>query len=237
MPSRKPPATIAELESVIQANPRLRAIHEEVLRASASDPDPGHDLSHFLRVALWTLKLGAAENGAAASMPTFEAEHAIAAGLLHDIVNVPKSSPDRARASELSAARARELLSARGYPEEAVREIADAVRTHSFSRGEEPVSDLGRALQDADRLESLGAIGLARVFVTGGRLGSALFEPRDPFAKSRALDDRAYMVDHFFAKLLKLPSTMKTAAGRLEAERRARVLTEFLDDLGRELGA
>ncbi len=218
--------TVAQLEKLILDNPRLRPLHAHAKAEAERNPDAGHDLSHFLRVALWTIRLGEGK---------FPDENAIAAGLLHDIVNVPKNSPDRARASELSEALASRYLAEAGFGEDEIREIGPAIRTHSFSRCEEPVNELGRALQDADRLESLGAIGLARVFATGGRLGSTIFEPRDPWGRERILDDRAYMVDHFFLKLLRLPDTMKTAAGRREARKRAGLLEEFVRNLGEEL--
>lgn len=65
-------------------------------------------------------------------------------------------------------------------------------------------------MQDADRLEALGAIGLARVFAVSGSLGVALFDGEDPFAQHRPLDDKRYALDHFQTKLLKLPQTMQT---------------------------
>ncbi len=65
-------------------------------------------------------------------------------------------------------------------------------------------------MQDADRLEALGAIGLARVFAVSGALGVALFDADDPFADRRPLNDKQFALDHFQTKLLKLPLTMQT---------------------------
>jgi uncharacterized protein len=189
--------------------------------------DPGHDAAHLLRVAEWTLKLGEGE---------IPARQAIAAALLHDIVNVPKNSPDRARASELSAEESRRMLPSFGFDPGEIEEIAIAVRQHSFSRGEKPETLLAQALQDADRLEALGAIGLCRVISTGTSMGASLFDPEDPFARNRPLDDRAYSVDHFFRKLFKLPSLMNTAGGLREANERLRLMHDFLAQLGREAG-
>jgi uncharacterized protein len=190
-------------------------------------PDPTHDAAHLLRVAAWTLRLG----GAAVDF-----REAVAAALLHDAVHVPKDSPERARASELAAAHAVERLAALGFSPDAVTRVAEAVRDHSFSRGAVPQGPLGCALQDADRLEALGAIGLLRTISTGVRMGAEWFHPEDPFARGRALDDRRYSVDHFHAKLLGLPATMRTEAGRAEAERRVALLRGFLDALADELG-
>ena len=114
--------------------------------------------------------------------------------------------------------------------------IAEAVRDHSFSRGAVPETALGRSLQDADRLEALGALGLFRCVSTGTRMGARYFADDDPFARERPLDDRAFSVDHFYAKLLGLPATMLTDVGRAEATRRAAFLEMTLAQLASELG-
>lgn len=213
------------LLAAIQEDTRLSALLAEV--APLLDDDPGHDLAHALRVALWTLRLG----DGALLLPS-----AVAAALLHDVVNLPKNSPERATASERSAEVARELLPRHGFIEGEVERICDAIRDHSFSRGAVPSTLLGKALQDADRLESLGALGIFRTISCGARMGACYFHPEDPFAEARDLDDRAYTVDHFFAKLLKLEATMQTPKGRLEAARRTVALRAFLEQLADELG-
>ena len=192
------------------------------------DDDPGHDIHHVLRVAIWTLRLGG---------DTVDPREAIAAALLHDIVNLPKNSPDRAKASAMAADVARERLPAAGFDDAAISRIADAIETHSFSRGETPRSDLGRALCDADRLEAVGAIGLFRTISTGTRMGARYFDPADPWAADRELDDLTFSVDHFFTKLLGLHATFYTDAGRAEAARRTAYLRTTLEQLAEELGA
>lgn len=191
------------------------------------DDDPGHDLSHCLRVALWTVRLA---GGAV------DRRQALAAALLHDVVNLPKDSPDRARASELSAGVARELLPRHGFDAASVERIAEAVLDHSYSRGATPRETLGRALQDADRLEAVGALGIFRTVSCGTRMGARYFDPDDPWAERRELDDLRYTVDHFFRKLLGLAETMTTGAGRAEARSRIAFMRAFLEQLGREIG-
>jgi uncharacterized protein len=219
------PATAKILE-LIERDPALSALRDEAARRLHDDP--GHDVFHCLRVAAWAVHLA---DGAVAPRLV------IAAALLHDIVNLPKDSPERARASELSAGVALELLPPFGFAPEEARAVADAVRDHSYSRGAIPASLLGKALQDADRLEALGALGIMRTIATGVRMGAAFFHPEDPWAIERTLDDRGYSIDHFFTKLLGLPATMQTARGRSEAERRARIMHDFLEQLGVEIGA
>jgi len=215
-----------ELLAFVARDPALAALLASV-RARLDD-DPAHDLAHCLRVARWAIALGAPEG--------VDAREAIAAALMHDIVNVPKDHPDRPRASELSADVARAELPAYGFTTDAVERIALAVRDHSYSRGAVPTAPLGRALQDADRLEALGALGLFRCVSTGVRMGARYLHDDDPWARDRALDDRAYSVDHFFKKLLLLPDTMTTEAGRAEARRRAAFLDATVAALAHELG-
>jgi uncharacterized protein len=214
---------IASLRRLIDADPGLRALRDHAAREL--DDDPGHDLAHCLRVALWTIRLG----------DGIDPRRAVAAALLHDVVNVPKDSPERSRASELSAAVARELLPRHGFDADAVEDVALAIRDHSYSRGAVPERPLGRALQDADRLEALGALGVFRTIACGTRMNASFVHPDDPWARDRPLDDRRFSVDHFFTKLLRLAATMQTAAGRREAERRIAFLTGFLTELGQEL--
>jgi uncharacterized protein len=224
-PPGGPAASRAALLTFIASDPALAALLAEV-RHRASAADASHDLDHLLRVALWTLRCD----------PALEPRLAVAAALLHDAVHVPKDHPDRSQASERSAELARDRLAAHGFGPAEVALAAEAIRDHSFSRGAEPASDLGRALQDADRLEALGAIGLARCFATGAAMGATLFDPEDPWAERRPLDDRRHSVDHFFTKLLRLPETMRTPRGRVEAARRAMVLRAYLEALAAELG-
>jgi uncharacterized protein len=227
-----------ELLAFVAADPALtRLLH---FARERMDDDPGHDLAHCLRVAIWAVALGESTDdrttGVGVEPNNVDPREAIAAALLHDIVNVPKDSPDRARASDLCADLARRELPAFGFTAAAVSRIGDAIRDHSYSRGAIPESPLGQALQDADRLEALGVIGVFRCISTGTRMGARYFHDEDPFAEHRELDDRAFSIDHFTNKLFKLPATMLTTKGRAEAERRARVLSYTLSQLAIELG-
>ncbi|MCE5293826.1 MAG: HD domain-containing protein [Chlamydiales bacterium] len=206
----------------MQSNHALQQILEFV-RPRLLD-DPGHDVGHALRVARWTIAFG--ESG-------FLDESAIAAALLHDVVNLPKNHPEASKASTLSAELARPLLIDLGFRD--VDTICEAIIDHSYSRGATPRSMLGKALQDADRLEALGALGIFRLISTGTKMGASYFHPDDPWAKDRPLDDKRYSLDHFFTKLLKLSSTMNTEGGRQEAQKRTQFLQNFLSQLDQEL--
>lgn len=220
-----------DLARLVREDPALEALERLVTHRLGDDP--AHDVHHALRVARWTLRL-AADEGDADDVPP---RLALAAALVHDVIQLPKDAPDRAQASARSAAFAREVLRELRFTPREVSLVADAVEDHSYSRGATPRSLLGRALQDADRLEALGAIGIGRTLTTGVRMGAQPFDPEDPWAERRDLDDHAYTLDHLFTKLLRLPETMQTAAGRAEAARRVAIMERFLDALAHELEA
>lgn len=191
--------------------------------------DPAHDISHIRRVVQSTQELTNAEGGnPAVTLP---------AAWLHDCVSVAKDSPLRKQASSLAAKEAIRFLESISYPEELLPQIYHAIEAHSFSADIETETLEARIVQDADRLEAVGAVGIARCFLTGGSMGTPLYEPSDPFAKNRQPDDRQYTLDHFYCKLMGLADTMKTAAGRTEAKKRTDYMREFLQQLGSEIGA
>ena len=195
--------------------------------AEQAATDAVHDLAHVHRVVAAAKTLARAEGA--------QLDVVVPAAWLHDCVTLPKDHPDRHRASALAAETAGAFLRDAGYPEVLISEVAHAVEAHSFSAGVEPRTVEAAVVQDADRLDALGAIGIARTFAVGGALGAALYDPVDPFPIDRPPDDRRFVVDHFYAKLLGLADTMQTAAGRAEAEQRTAFLHTFLDRLRTEI--
>ncbi len=190
--------------------------------------DGSHDVSHLERV--WrTSRLILAEEGG-------DPKALAAAVMLHDCVAVEKNSPLRGEASRLSAERAESLLAGLGWGASEIEVVSGAIRTHSFSSGLTPGSLEGCILQDSDRLDAIGAVGIARCFYTAGRMGSKLYNAADPFGRERKLDDRSFALDHFPLKLLRLSTGFQTKAGsRMAQERHAR-LQEFYDLFVAELG-
>ncbi|EDW4519260.1 phosphohydrolase, partial [Salmonella enterica subsp. enterica serovar Muenchen] len=121
------------------------------------------------------------------------------------------------------------------FPAEKLAGICHAIEAHSFSAKIAPTTPEAKIVQDADRLEALGAIGLARVFAVSGALGVALFDADDPFADRRPLNDKQFALDHFQTKLLKLPLTMQTERGKYLAQRNADFLVSYMAKLSAEL--
>lgn len=192
-----------------------------VVIASADHQDDGaHDIHHLHRV--WKTAQILLEDH-----PHADALVVQAACYLHDIVNLPKNHPQRAQASRLAARRACEMLHAAGFPADRLPQVAHAIEAHSFSAAITPVTVEAQIVQDADRLDALGAVGLARLFYTAGRMESDLAHGTDPLAQQRPLDDRTYALDHIEAKLAKLPATMQTQAGRKLGEERLAWLRQF----------
>jgi uncharacterized protein len=197
------------------------------------DVDLAHDGHHVLRVYRWAVRLA----------PEADADPELtgAAALVHDLVNIPKEHRDRPLGSELSAQASRGLLETAGYDATEREAIVEAVRTTSWSRGLSPTSPMGAVLQDADRLDAIGALGIARTFATAQAMSSRgqasrFYDPADPMATTgRPLDDSRQPVDHFFAKLLKLAATMHTATAKAEAATRHARMEAFLADLSSEL--
>ncbi len=193
-----------------------------------------HDRQHMERVYRWSLRL-APEAGA-------DPDLAGATSLVHDLAFVPKDSADRALGGERSAALAGAELAACGYAPAEVASISAAVRTSSWSRGLEPANELGVVLQDADRLDAIGAVGLMRNLACAQWMSrperpGTLYHPQDPFARGgRQLDDRTHALDHCYAKLLKLAAGMRLPTARAEGARRHEALLAFIHELELELG-
>lgn len=217
-------ATASPVQDLLVLDPRLPGVWTWVQQHMI--PDAAHDDSHLSRVAVWTRRCA----------PHEPVVLAVAAALTHDVVNLPKNHPQRAQASTLAAQAVREALPDLGFTPAQAHEVALAVRDHSFSRGAVPETRLGAALQDADRLDALGALGILRVAAVGGYLGRAIFDPSDPWCQQREPDDQLFTVDHFFTKLLRLSASFQTAPGRAEAQRRTAGMHAFLTQLGEEIG-
>ena len=159
----------------------------------------------------------------------------LSAVLLHDIVSFPKSDKCSKNSSIESAKKAKIILKKYDFTLDEITIVCDAISEHSFSQKKIPKTIEGKILQDADRLDALGAIGIARVFATGGSLRRSFYNLDDPFCKKRIPDDKTWTLDHFFEKLLKLEFLMNTKSGKIEAEKRTEILKDFLKQLKYEI--
>jgi len=206
-------------------HPRLVA-----LATAAQGTDGAHDTNHLHRV--WrnaSLLLD--------DYPDADALVVLAGCYLHDLVNLAKNDPERHLASRKAALLASRQLAELDFPPNKLAAVAHAIESHSFSAGIRPETIEAKIVQDADRLDALGAVGLARLFYTAGRMDSALAHPDDPMALHRDLNDKRYALDHIDTKLATLPGKMQTAAGRRLGEARMQELIAFRDNFIAEWAA
>lgn len=221
------PREVAEL-AALEATLRAHLIE----RLDTHGQDSAHDLLHLERVVATARRIGPEEGADMAVV--------IPAAWLHDYVVVPKDDPRRSQASRLAAQAAREYLACIDCPAQDLAhlldQIAHAIEAHSFSASIPAQTLEAKVVQDADRLDGIGAIGIARCLVTGGAMNRALYSADDPFCATRQPDDALFTIDHFYSKLFKTAASMQTGAGRREAERRVEVMKGWLAELGREIG-
>lgn len=189
--------------------------------------DAAHDLSHLRRVTQTALQLGSQLQ--ANPMVIYPA------GMLHDCVNVDKKSALRHQGSRLSADKAVQLLRSIDYPNALLEGIHHAIAAHSYSAQIEAETTEAKVIQDADRLDSLGAVGLSRCLMLGGHWNSALYHDADPLGAARPYDDNNFCLDHFFTKLQKIPQMMQTEPGRAEADKRWAFMQQYIEQLCREI--
>ena len=186
---------------------RLRLAAEEYVENIFRHNAGGHDAAHTFRVRGLAMALAQAE-------PTCSRDIIELAALLHD-ADDPKLFPTE------DLANARAFLSQNGVSPDTAEQICSVIRSVSFSRnqGRAPDTLEGMIVQDADRLDAMGAIGIARTFAYGGEHGRSL----------------ASSIQHFYDKLLKLKDLMNTPAAKKLAEERHAFLNAFLGELESEL--
>jgi uncharacterized protein len=190
--------------------------------------DPAHDFHHIMRVYKNAKLIGRREGS--------NMEILLPAALLHDLVVYSKGSPKSSKSSDESADLAENILQSYGYPQDQINQICYCIRAHSYSKRLVPASLEGRILQDADRLDALGAIGIARTFSVGGSENRTFYNVDDPFCRTnRALNDKLWTLDHFQLKLLKLEDFMHTRTAKKIARERTRFMGLFFMQLRREI--
>jgi len=138
--------------------------------------------------------------------------------LLHDIGRfAPKAN--EVNHAVISAEIAEKILRCLGYPEDRISLVKDIIKSHSYSLNIEPKNIEAKILSDADKLDALGAIGIARAFMHSARF-------------NRSLRDS---LNHFKEKIVKLPNLMYTEVARKEAMRRLKIVLNFIKSLEGEL--
>lgn len=189
--------------------------------------DLAHDLNHVLRVVNTAKSLCLSEGAVI--------EVVLPAAYLHDCFSFAKHHPDRPKSSQIAADKAIEFLRSIHYPTEFLSAIHHAIVAHSYSANIDAKSVEAQIVQDADRLDSLGAIGIARCLQVSTSLGVSLYSLDDPFCINRQANDRRYAIDYFYTKLLTLEEMMHTPSAKIEAKKRTEFMRTFLAQLNTEL--
>ncbi|MGR5237104.1 HD domain-containing protein [Vibrio alfacsensis] len=189
--------------------------------------DAAHDLSHVLRVVKSAKQLGEIEGADLAVV--------LPAAYLHDCFTYPKDHPDRKQSSTIAAKKAISFLERINYPSQYHDAIAHAIEAHSFSANLPPTTLEAQVVQDADRLDALGAIGVTRCIQVSTQFDAQLYDSEDMFARERELDDKQFAIDHFQTKLFKIVETMNTNAAKEEGFKRKAFMKSYLQQLRDEV--
>jgi uncharacterized protein len=205
----------------------LTSVETEARKFMEEHHFTGHDFAHVLRVQKLCKAIGEKEN---ANMLVL-----LASALLHDLGRDYERKNPAIDHAKKSADIAKEILCKVGFPEEKIPSTLYAIAVHRFRKGVTPTTLEARILQDADRIDISGAVGIATTFAFGGVHNSEMYNSGDPFAENRNLDDSSYVLDHFYTKLLNLPETMHTTTGREIAERRRGFMQHFLEEFRTEI--
>lgn len=208
------------------------SILREVVDADFSEVEGAHDLSHLDRVARLTIQL-AYEEG-------IDPYVVAVAAYVHDYHRVV----ERRSSAKATPMQARELVTAAlshsGVPGElwdTVLEAVDATGRFSFSdRHEKPAHHIAACLHDADMLDAMGAIGIARAFLYGGALGEPMWVSDAELQQTYTSGRTSSVIAHFYEKLIHLRNEVHTDSGRVIAAERHRVLVDFLRQFHREYG-
>ncbi len=206
---------------------QIEKLLEQKIASVLGTLDPAHDLLHVKRVVATAKKLALEEKA--------DLDVVVPAAWLHDLVNLPKDHPERKSASTMASKEAIFFLKSIHFPADKFEAIAHAIAAHSFSSGIVPETLEAKIVQDADRLDGLGAIGLARLFSISTQLKRPFYHSADPFAVQREWDDQDNAIDHIFIKLKKVVELMNTTSAKAEAERRFIIIENFLNDLKKEI--
>ena len=195
---------------------------EHLVKHLLKDAEKGHDWFHIQRVRANMRQIQAAEGGDLLQLEL--------ATILHDIDDAKFNGGDE----NAGARRAREILNQLSLDEPLIDKVCFLIANCSFKGGQKadnPSLEL-QILRDADRLDAIGAIGIARTFHYGGYKNQAIYDPAIPVREKMSTEEyrngKSSTINHFYEKLLKLKEGMYTQTGQQIAETRHRFMEEYL---------
>ncbi|MBW2984637.1 HD domain-containing protein [Candidatus Woesearchaeota archaeon] len=190
--------------------------------------DPGHEFDHTERVYKLAVRIAKEEN---ADLDVIKA-----AALLHD-VGRHKEDPEKGIChAEESAKIAPEILKSINFPEEKVSKVVHAIKVHRYSKQLKAETKEAEILQDADRLDALGAIVIGRVFARGGSKHRPIHDPGiEPEKEYNVKTKAKTSMSHFYQKILKIkPETFKTKLAQKIAKERYAYVKDFVERFEKE---
>ncbi len=210
-------------------NKKLKDRLTEIARERQVKGDPSHDFHHVMRVLHLAIKIAKKEKA--------DLEVVIPAILFHDTVVYAKDSPQSVNETDESAEVAGQILADTKFPTEKIEQVKTCIRECSYSKGIMAETIEGKVVQDADRLESVGAISIMRTFASGGQMNRTFYYAEDPFRENTKAEGRvaATGLDLFYSRLLPVGETMRTETGKKMAVRRTKFLHTFLKEFRKEL--
>lgn len=150
--------------------------------------------------------------------------------LLHDIARLKEDNKECNCHAEHGAELAEKILKKMDFPEEKIEQVSYAIKVHRHSKGINAETIEARILQDADRLDALGAITIGRMFSTGGKLNRPLHNPKIPFGKTYPGYKSDSTIHGFHSKILKItPDSFNTKQAKEIAKERYKFVQEFID--------
>lgn len=199
------------------------------LKIEASEyfkPGTGHGVDHVVRVYNMALKISETED--------VDMDVVKASCLLHDIARDKEESDSEICHAEEGAKMAEEILKEKNFPQHKIEMIIHAIRVHRYSKRLKATSREAEILQDADRLDALGAIIVSRVFELCGKRGLPIYEPKVP-AKESYDGTKTNGINHLKEKCLKItPESFNTPIAREIAEGRYKYIEDFIQRFEKE---
>lgn len=210
------------METVIQSV-------EKMIKSQFENEGTGHDWYHIDRVRRVALQIQKNEGGDRLVIEL--------AALLHDVSDHKFNGGD----FEVGATVADQMLVKLGVEKSIRTKVSEIVKNVSYKGSgvaDEMKSIEGQVVQDADRIDAIGAIGIARTFAYGGSVGQMIYDPEIPFKNNQTVEsyvnDRSHTINHFYEKLLLLKDRMHTQTGKDIAEERTEFMKNYLNQFYKE---
>jgi uncharacterized protein len=220
---------------------RLKAIVEKEMKGAS----PAHDIDHVMRVYNLCLKLSK-------HYPSVDLEVLKTAALLHDVARLREDKNGHSHSlrvdhAVLGAEMSSAILMKLGYSDERIEQVTHCIRVHRFRGENQPFTMEAKILSDADKLDVLGATGIARSFTIGGECGQRIYSdlPLDEYVKKnfvggkvngRIIDPSEHSSNlEFETKFKRVPEKLYTEAARKIARQRFGFMEQFFDRLKKEI--